>query len=96
MAEVYRPKTSQGLVDLLTAITKASTLHVGAAAGAAALRDELSRARLLSESEFNECFAVARLTPGTTLLALQTLVGYRIAGWRGAVMACRSARCYPR
>jgi len=66
---------------------RASSLHVGAAAAAAALRRELVDQGRLSASAFDEAYAVARLTPGTNLLAMYTLLGARFAGWRGAFTA---------
>ena len=66
---------------------RASSLHVGAAAAAAALRRDLVDRGRLSASAFDEAYAVARLTPGTNLLAMYTLLGERFAGWRGAFTA---------
>lgn len=66
---------------------RASSLHVGAAAAAAALRRNLVDQGRLSASAFDEAYAVARLTPGTNLLAMYTLLGERFAGWRGAFTA---------
>ena len=36
---------------------------------------------------FDEAYAVARVTPGTNLLAMYTLLGERFAGWPGALLA---------
>ena len=41
----------------------------------------------LSASAFDEAYTVARLTPGTNLLAMYTLLGERFAGWKGALGA---------
>jgi hypothetical protein len=41
----------------------------------------------LPSSAFDEAYAVARLTPGTNLLAMYTLLGERFAGWKGALSA---------
>ena len=71
----------------LDAFVRASSLHVGAAAAAAALRRDLVDQGRLSASAFDEAYAVARLTPGTNLLAMYTLLGERFAGWRGALAA---------
>ena len=62
---------------------RASSLHVGAAAAAAALRRDLVDQEKLSAAAFDEAYAVARVTPGTNLLAMYTLLGERIAGWKG-------------
>lgn len=69
------------------AFVRASSLHVGAAAAAAALRRDLVDKGRLSASAFDEAYAVARLTPGTNLLAMYTLLGERFAGWKGAFTA---------
>ena len=69
----------------LGALVRASSLHVGAAAAAAALRRDLVDKGRLSASSFDEAYAVARVTPGTNLLAMYTLLGERFAGWWGAL-----------
>jgi chromate transporter len=69
------------------AFVRASSLHVGAAASAAALRLDLVDQGRLSASAFDEAYAVARVTPGTNLLAMYTLLGERFAGWSGALTA---------
>jgi len=66
---------------------RASSLHVGAAAAAAALRKDLVETGRLPTGEFDEAYAVARVTPGTNLLAIYTLLGERFAGWPGALTA---------
>ena len=66
---------------------RASSLHVGAAATAAALRRDLVDNEKLPASAFDEAYAVARLTPGTNLLAMYTLLGERLGGWKGASTA---------
>jgi chromate transporter len=66
---------------------RASSLHIGAAAAAAALRRDLVDRGRLSGSAFDEAYAVARVTPGTNLLAMYVLLGERFAGWTGAVTA---------
>jgi chromate transporter len=69
------------------AFIRAASLHVGAAAAAVSLRRHLVETGVVSNDDFNRCFAIARLTPGTNLLALYAALGYRIAGWRGAASA---------
>ena len=71
----------------LDAFVRASSLHVGAAAAAAALRRDLVDKGRLPASAFDEAYAVARVTPGTNLLAMYALLGERFAGWRGALIA---------
>ena len=71
----------------LDSFIRASCLHIGAAAAAAALRRDLVDNGPLPSHAFDEAYAVARITPGTNLLAMYTLLGERFAGWAGAVSA---------
>lgn len=71
----------------VAALLRASSLHVGAAAAAAALRKDLVEAGSLRPEHFDEAYAVARLTPGTNLLAMYVLLGERFGGYAGAVAA---------
>ena len=80
-------RSPEGASFPVGAFVRASSLHVGAAAAAAALRRDLVDQGRLSASAFDEAYAVARLTPGTNLLAMYTLLGERFAGWRGAFTA---------
>jgi chromate transporter len=72
---------------VLPMFVRASALHVGAAAAAASLRNDLVGGGHLSDQEFNRCYAVARLTPGTNLLALYAALGYQVAAWLGALVS---------
>jgi chromate transporter len=83
MARVYLPR----LRVALPLFARASSLHIGAAAAAVSLRSELVKRGLVSDDDFSRCFAIARLTPGTNLLALYAALGYRIASWPGAAAA---------
>jgi chromate transporter len=47
----------------------------------------VERDRRISEREFNEAWALCQLSPGIHLVALAGLLGMRIAGWRGVVVA---------
>ena len=72
---------------VLKSMVKASSLHVGAAAAAAAVRHDLvESSQQLSSEEFNRCFAIARLTPGTNLLALYAAIGDRLTSWWGGLV----------
>ena len=68
---------------------------MGAAAAAASLQQELVDPEGLSDAEFNEAYAVARLTPGTNLLALYTLLGRRLGGGPGAALALTAGTVIP-
>ncbi|MEQ1759589.1 MAG: chromate transporter [Vicinamibacterales bacterium] len=68
---------------------RASTMHIGGVATQTWLRTRLVDAGHLRTDDFNRCFAVGRLTPGTNLLAFYTALGHLMSGMRGAV-ACLS------
>lgn len=74
---------------------RATITHVGATAIATALRHDLTRHDYLSDDEFNSAYSAARLTPGTTMLALYVALGHRLAGWRGAGMALGAGLVVP-
>ncbi len=59
----------------------------GGAATTAALQRELVNKRLwLDEGSFALSYALARVTPGTNLLAFCTAAGWLLQGWRGALV----------
>jgi chromate transporter len=47
----------------------------------------VERGRLISERDFTEAWALCQLSPGIHLVALAGLLGDRIAGWRGVIVA---------
>lgn len=51
------------------------------------LRDDLVARGWLTHPEYNLCFVLARLAPGTNLLALCAALGWKVLGWRGAAAA---------
>lgn len=67
------------------------TLGGGSATVAVLHRELLDKRRWLSTDKFNLCFALARLTPGTNLLAFCTGVGWLLRGLSGAVAALLAA-----
>ena len=68
-------RSPEGASFPVGAFVRASSLHVGAAAAAAALRRDLVDKGRLPASAFDEAYAVARVTPGTNLLAMYALLG---------------------
>lgn len=72
---------------VLPLVLQASTLHMGGTATQAWLRTRLVDAGMVTDDDFNRCFAIARLTPGTNLLAFYAALGHLLARWRG-VAAC--------
>jgi chromate transporter len=75
------------LAPVLALNTHASTLHVGGIATVTWLRQRFVATNSVTAGEFDRAFAVARLTPGTNLLAFFAAIGYTVARWRGAI-AC--------
>ena len=64
----------------------------GGSATAETLRRELVvRREWINEHDFRLGYAASRLTPGTNLLALCTVLGWRLSGGRGAVTALLAA-----
>ena len=58
----------------------------------AALHNDLTRQRgWLSEDDNGLFYALARLTPGTNILAFCAAAGWRLLGWMGAVLAVSAA-----
>jgi chromate transport protein ChrA len=95
MCSVYTRRPAVGDGFLLRTFARASALHIGAAAAAAALRDDLVDGGHVDRAAFDESYAAARLTPGTNLLALYTALGYELSGWRGAVLALAAGTLVP-
>ncbi len=63
----------------------------GGNAGIAAINRELVVKRgWLSQSQFHFCYALARVAPGTNLLAFCVAVGWSLLGWPGALLAVLS------
>lgn len=54
-------------------------------------RELVERRGWLTAEQYGLCFAVSRITPGTSILAFCAAVGWRFDGWRGAVLAMAAA-----
>ncbi len=67
------------------------TLGGGSATVAVMHRELLDKRQWLSPDDFTLRFALARLTPGTNLLAFCTCVGWLLRGMAGAVVALLAA-----
>ena len=67
------------------------TLGGGSATVAVLHRELLDKRRWLSTDKFKLCFALARLTPGTNLLAFCTGVGWLLRGVAGAIVPLLAA-----
>ena len=60
-----------------------------------ARRALVERQHWLTEREFVDLLALGQLLPGPNVLNLAALVGYRFAGWAGAVAACAGFMGWP-
>lgn len=67
------------------------TLGGGSATVAVMHRELLDKRKWVSPDNFALCFALARLTPGTNLLAFCTGIGWLLKGLPGAVVALLAA-----
>jgi chromate transporter len=67
------------------------TFGGGAATTAALQREMVERRRWYDTLQFGLCYALARVTPGTNLLAFCTASGWLLRGWRGAVAGLLAA-----
>lgn len=86
-------RTRPSLVRIANAFVRYAnfTLGGGSATVAVLHRELLDRQRWISGDDFSLCFALARLTPGTNLLAFCTGVGWLLRGMAGAVIALLAA-----
>src|SRR5471030_2803525 len=82
---ITEPKLSQ-VADVFARYAN-FTLGGGSATVAVLHREILDKCRWLSADDFALCFALARLTPGTNLLAFCTGVGWVVRGMPGAMVA---------
>ena len=78
-----------GMRELARIFIAVGTQSVGGGASTLLLlrRFLVERERRISEREFNEAWALCQLSPGIHLVALAGLLGQRIAGWRGVLVA---------
>ena len=79
----------------LGAFLRASSLHIGAAAATASIREELTRDHGVTADEVDQAYAVSRVTPGTNLLALYAQLGHRLGGWPTAIQAVAIGAAVP-
>ncbi len=67
-----------------------STFGGGPPTMAALQREFVDRHEWLSHEEYGLSFALARLTPGTNVMAFCAATGWQILGWAGAIMGTLS------
>lgn len=82
-----------GLLRLALAfLLYANLTFGGGSATVATIRGAIvERNRWLPDEDFSHVFAIARLTPGTNLLAFCCGIGWLLRGWRGAVVSLLAA-----
>jgi chromate transporter len=70
-------------------IFRAANFTVGGGGPAVAilLREMVHKRRWMSEQGYAICFALARVTPGTNMIAFYTATGWLVKRWRGAIAA---------
>ena len=95
MAEVdsTEPRAEPNLVQIADVFTRYAnfTLGGGSATVAVMHRELLDKRRWVSPEDFALCFALARLTPGTNLLAFCTGIGWVLRRMPGGVVALLAA-----
>jgi chromate transporter len=81
--------TQPGLAALAAAFGRYGNLTLGGGSATLAVihRELIGRRHWLPAADFDLCFALARLTPGTNFFALCTGLGYRLRGGSGAAAA---------
>src|SRR5436853_6495298 len=67
------------------------TFGGGTSTAAALERELVNRRRWIDQSQFRLAYALSRLTPGTTVLATCTALGWILRGWRGLIIALAAA-----
>ena len=89
-----KPKrTGPRLVQIANAFARYAnfTLGGGSATVAVLHRELMDKRKWISNDDFSLCFGLARLTPGTNLLAFCTGVGWLLRGMAGAMIALLAA-----
>ncbi len=83
----FSPGASLGKIASVFGRYANFTLGGGSATVAVIHRELLDKRQWVSPDNFTLCFALARLTPGTNLLAFCTGIGWLLRGFFGAVLA---------
>ena len=86
-------RTGPNLIQIADAFARYAnfTLGGGSATVAVLHRELQEKRKWISNDDFSLCFALARLTPGTNLLAFCTGVGWLLRGMAGAMIALLAA-----
>jgi chromate transporter len=77
------------VLEFTGVVFRAANFTVGGGGPALAmlLRELVYKRRWMSDSGYAMCFALARVTPGTNMLAFYTATGWLLKRWRGAIAA---------
>jgi chromate transporter len=77
------------LPEFTGVIFRAANFTVGGGGPAVAilLREMVHKRHWMSEEGYAICFALARVTPGTNMIAFYTATGWLVKRWRGAIAA---------
>jgi chromate transporter len=92
-AETPESRVRPTLIAIASVFTRYSNFTVGGAgATIGVLQKEVQDKRAwINHDQFNLCYGVSTLAPGTNLLAFCTGIGWLVRGWRGAVAALTAA-----
>src|ERR1700704_4857261 len=87
--QASRPPHYRAMRELAKIFIAVGTQSVGGGSSTLLLlrRFLVERGRLITERDFTEAWALCQLSPGIHLVALAGLLGRRIRGWRGFVVA---------
>ena len=80
-----------GLGSIAWVFARYANFTLGGGSATVLHRELLDKRRWISSDDFTLCFALARLTPGTNLLAFCTGIGWRLQALSGAVVALLAA-----
>lgn len=82
-----------GLFQIAGVFTRYANLTLGGGSATTAVihREIVDKRRWISQDRFTLSFALARLTPGTNLLAFCTAIGWLLRGLPGAMVALLAA-----
>jgi chromate transporter len=85
--------TRPSLSSIATVFTRYSNFTVGGAGATIGVlqQEVLVKRAWINHNQFNLCYGVASLAPGTNLLAFCTGIGWLVRGWAGAVVALIAA-----
>ncbi|MCZ2154590.1 MAG: chromate transporter [Bryobacterales bacterium] len=84
------PPSLQSLVALVARVVN-GTFGGGSTILGVFQREMVERKRWLTDDQYGLCFAVARITPGTSILAFCAAAGWFLGRWRAAILTLLAA-----